>query len=181
MKRASRQAFTTIEIMVVVALCGVVISLAATLLAQMLHMEGDARRAADESRELARLAIGFRADAHAASKIEIAAGAGKATLRQAGERAIDYIASEGRVERVQRDGEKTSGRDSFQLCGDGLPVVAKIAFESQSVDGQEFAAMAVEWREDLGRRSTTPVKVSRIEARLARDAELIAANPGDEQ
>ncbi len=180
MKRASRQAFTTIEIMVVVALCGVVISLAATLLAQMLHMEGDARRSADESRELARLAISFRADAHAASKIEIAAGAGKATFRSPGESAIDYLASEGRVERVQRDGETASGRDSFQLSGDGLPVVAKIAFEGQSTEGREFAAIVIEWRDDSGRRATAPVKVSRVEARLARDAELMAANTGDE-
>jgi prepilin-type N-terminal cleavage/methylation domain-containing protein len=127
-KGKTRNAFTLIEMVVVMALLGVVMSIATTMIMGLMYFSSAEIRLANRNMEVAALATLFRSDVRVASSAVITTNANKTTglklaLLSGGE--ITYEFENGAFMRTSLQGKQrlmTVQDVSFQLLNDGLMV-----------------------------------------------------------
>jgi prepilin-type N-terminal cleavage/methylation domain-containing protein len=127
-KGKTRNAFTLIEMVVVMALLGVVMSIATTMIMGLMYFSSTEIRLANRNMEVAALATLFRSDVRVASSAVITTNANKTTglklaLLSGGE--ITYEFENGAFMRTSLEGKQrlmTVQDVSFQLLNDGLIV-----------------------------------------------------------
>ena len=127
-KCKTRNAFTLIEMVVVMALLGVVMLIATTMIMGLVYFSSTEIRLANRNMEVAALANLFRSDVRAASSAVITTNANKTTdlklaLLSGGQ--ITYEVENGAFMRTSLQGkQRLMGVDdvSFQLLNDGLMV-----------------------------------------------------------
>jgi len=127
-KGKTRNAFTLIEMVVVMALLGVVMSIATTMIMGLMYFSSTEIRLANRNMEVAALATLFRSDVRVASSAVITTNANKTTglklaLLSGGE--ITYEFENGAFMRTSLQGKQrlmTVQDVSFQLLNDGLMV-----------------------------------------------------------
>lgn len=127
-KRKTRNAFTLIEMVVVMALLGVVMSIATTMIMGLMYFSSTEIRLANRNMEVAALATLFRSDVRVASSAVITTNANKMTglklvLLSGGQ--ITYEVENGSFMRKSLEGKQRlmGVQDvSFQLLNDGLMV-----------------------------------------------------------
>jgi prepilin-type N-terminal cleavage/methylation domain-containing protein len=169
----NRRGSSLVEMLLVIAVSGVVMALVAGLIGAMLHAQATARQAARRSSELARLSLRFRTDAHSAAGASAegrtpSGAASRLTLAMGGDRSIEFSATGGRVDRIRKEGETIVHRDSFVLSGDRDDLAASIDFENAAT---ERAAIVVRLRAAVD-PSGAAGQVSRLEAQVGRDRKL---------
>jgi hypothetical protein len=103
--------------LVVVSFAAVMVGLSATLIHFLLGADREAQRVVRFNRSVMRLSEAFRADVHAAGRIELpAAEAGKSVLLLAGAgggREVRYEVDTYQVTRVESDGGRQTHQDTF--------------------------------------------------------------------
>ena len=127
-KYKTRNAFTLIEMVVVMALLGVVMLIATTMIMGLIYFSSTEIRLANRNMEVAALANLFRSDVRVASSAVITTNANKPTglklaLLSGGE--ITYEVENGSFMRKSLEGkQRLMGVEdvSFQLLNDGLMV-----------------------------------------------------------
>ena len=127
-KGKTRNAFTLIEMVVVMALLGVVMSIATTMIMGLMYFSSAEIRLANRNMEVAALATLFRSDVRVASSAVITTNANQSTglklaLLSGGQ--ITYEVENGSFMRKSLEGkQRLMGVDdvSFQLLNDGLMV-----------------------------------------------------------
>ena len=127
-KGKTRNAFTLIEMVVVMALLGVVMSIATTMIMGLMYFSSTEIRLANRNMEVAALANLFRSDVWVASSAVITTNANKTTglklaLISGGQ--ITYEVENGAFMRTSLEGKQRliGVQDvSFQLLNDGLMV-----------------------------------------------------------
>lgn len=159
-----REAFTLVELVVVVSVMSLLLSMVAVLLHGMLYAHHRGLRQAAAGQSLMRLADQFREDVQAAESMEIE-NATTARLLAAGQPSITYRIDDRFVLRQSRpDGPASvDSRDAFTL-----PKNARIRLDLEEVGQQRFAVLSV--TAPTGPDGKAPVwRATRVEAQLARD------------
>ena len=142
-KCKTRNAFTLIEMVVVMALLGVVMLIATTMIMGLVYFSSTEIRLANRNMEVAALANLFRSDVRAASSAVITTNANKTTdlklaLLSGGQ--ITYEVENGAFMRTSLQGkQRLMGVDdvSFQLLNDGLMVELNCLDKADSIRTRE--------------------------------------------
>jgi len=116
----NRAAYSLVELMVVIALTGVVASIAAVCLHGLYSVDRAAREDSERRSSMVRLSIRFRSDTHFASEAAVSPGSdeGQAiVLTQSPDRSIEYCAESNKIERIVRQSQQIVHRDAFRLPG----------------------------------------------------------------
>lgn len=118
MKR--RPAYTLVEMMVVIALMGVVASIAAVCLHGLYRVDRSSREDCERRRSMVRLSVQFRSDAHLASEATVDVGGDETQaimLTQPSDRSIEYRVETHGIKRIVRQSQQTVHQDIFRLPG----------------------------------------------------------------
>ncbi len=118
MKR--RPAYTLVEMMVVIALVGVVASIAAVCLHGLYQVDRGSREDCERRRSMVRLSVQFRSDAHLASEATVDVGGNETqaiVFAQPSNRSIEYRAESHGIKRIVRQSQQTVHQDVFRLPG----------------------------------------------------------------
>ena len=142
-KCKTRNAFTLIEIVVVMTLLGVVMLIATTMIMGLVYFSSTEIRLANRNIEVAALANLFRSDVRVASSAVITTNANKTTdlklaLLSGGQ--ITYEVENGAFMRTSLQGkQRLMGVDdvSFQLLNDGLMVELNCLDKADSIKTRE--------------------------------------------
>jgi len=142
-KCKTRNAFTLIEMVVVMALLGVVMLIATTMIIGLMYFSSTEIRLANRNMEVAALANLFRSDVRVASSAVITTNANKSTglklsLPSGGQ--ITYEVENGAFLRKSLEGkQRLMGVDdvSFQLLNDGLMVELNCLDKADSIKTRE--------------------------------------------
>jgi prepilin-type N-terminal cleavage/methylation domain-containing protein len=172
----TRRGSSLVEIMIVIAISGVILALITALVGGMLKTEAQARQASRQSSELSRLSLRFRADAHSAAAARVEhtpENAARLTLDLGQNRSIEFLAEEGRVDRIRKDGDAVVHRDSFVLAEAAGDIRVTIEFESNMPESAPHsAAIAVAYRAAVEPENAAAYQISRLEAEIGRDRRL---------
>jgi len=142
-KSKTRNAFTLIEMVVVMALLGVVMLIATTMIIGLMRFSSTEIRLANRNMEVAALANLFRSDVRVASSAVITINANKTSglklaLLSGGQ--ITYAVENGAFMRTSLQGkQRLMGVDdvSFQLLNDGLMVELNCLDKADSIRTRE--------------------------------------------
>ena len=138
-KCKSRSAFTLIEMVVVMALLGVVMLIATTMIMGLMYFSSTEIRLANRNMEVAALANLFRSDVHVSSSAVITTMTGlKLVLLSGGQ--ITYEVENGAFMRKSLEGkQRLMGvyDVSFQLLNDGLMVELNCLDKADSIITRE--------------------------------------------
>jgi len=142
-KCKTRNAFTLIEMVVVMALLGVVMLIATTMIMGLVYFSSTEIRLANRNMEVAALANLFRSDVRVASSAVITTNANKTTglkLEFLSGGQITYEVENGAFMRTSLQGkQRLMGVDdvSFQLLNDGLMVELNCLDKADSIKTRE--------------------------------------------
>ena len=142
-KCKTRNAFTLIEMVVVMALLGVVMLIATTMIIGLMYFSSTEIRLANRNMEVAALANLFRSDVRVASSAVITTNANKTTglkLEFLSGGQITYEVENGAFMRTSLQGkQRLMGVDdvSFQLLNDGLMVELNCLDKADSIKTRE--------------------------------------------
>lgn len=123
-----RPAYSLVEMMVVIALLGVVASIAAVCLHGLYRVDRGAREDCERRRSMVRLSVQFRSDAHLATEAAVGVGGDETraiVFTQPPDRTIEYRAESNGIKRIVRQSQKIVHQDVFRLPG-----VRKIRLET---------------------------------------------------
>lgn len=115
-----RPAYTLVEMMVVIALMGVVASIAAVCLHGLYRVDRGSREDCERRRSMVRLSVQFRSDAHLASEATVDVGGDETQaimFTQPTNRSIEYRAEPHGIRRIVRQSQQTVHQDVFRLPG----------------------------------------------------------------
>jgi hypothetical protein len=117
-----RRAVSLIELLLAMSACTVILTMSATLIHRVLHVQSKSRAIFDGERAAMRLSDQFRHDVHAAAAAETngaSLGAGVILrLQLEGGETVEYRRAEGTVLRVVLDGDATQAREQFNFPAD---------------------------------------------------------------
>lgn len=181
----NRRGTSLVELLVVIVVNGAVLALIAALTGAMLRSEAQARQAAQWTRQLARLSLQFRADAHAANEARIdetppAAPASQMTLVLGPNDSLEYRAAPGRVDRIRSTDGAVVHRDSFFLADNRLDLAANMRLEtSAAADRPSMVAIVIDRRAAVEPAKDAATRVYRLEALLGRERRQSDAPPAE--
>ncbi len=115
-----RPAYSLVEMMVVIALMGVVASIAAVCLHGLYRVDRGAREDFERRRTMVRLSVQFRSDAHLASEATVDAGSDETraiVFTQPPDRTIEYRAESNGIKRIVHQSQQIVHQDVFRLPG----------------------------------------------------------------
>jgi len=110
-----RSGTTLLELLVVITVGTAVTGMAVGLLGLALHFRRETQSRLQATAAVERLDRQFREDCHAALDCQPLAAADGWSLALTGDAVVEYRFHPGRVERVERAGEKVRGRETFVL------------------------------------------------------------------
>ena len=154
----SRRAFSLIEMLVVIAVSGVLMSVALTTLYTLMQAESSGRDHVSQAATVARLADQFRSDVHAALRPIVSEAQAKDQWQfaLAKDTAVTYKAFPGEVQRHEQVAGKLVRQESYLLpddsTADAVPVMAGLVISpprSASAAGREIrvdAALGIDHR-----------------------------------
>jgi len=115
-----RPAYSLVEVMVVIALTGVVASIAAVCLHGLYRVDRGVRKDIERRRSTVRLSVQFRSDAHLALEAAVNVGSGETqaiVFTQLPDRSIEYRVESNGISRIVRQSQRIVHQDVFRLPG----------------------------------------------------------------
>jgi type II secretory pathway component PulJ len=160
-----RRGFALIECLVLITVMATLLGLCAGTIHLLLQLDRSGRDASEQAADLARLARDFRADAHAAARVDPPGrSALNVVLSDGGWRTVEYAVRPGDILRTVRDGDEIGRRETYrrparapariELTRDGPgPILALVIDRPTGVDPVSSAG---EFRieADLGKHQT---------------------------
>lgn len=162
-----RRGTTLIEVLTTVTVLTILLALAAGLIRLLIRLDLSGRDATEAAVSGARLARGFRDDAHRSAELAPrAAEAGHLALSLPDGLVVDYRARDHDLVRELRDGDRVRHREVYRL-----PVRSTVTFEATTESGKPAVALIVR------RDPKTPEPAGRTVAELGRWVRLSGGRP----
>lgn len=175
----SRAGFTLTQLLVVIALIGVITTVAISIIITMLQLEGRTVQVWLTQESLRRLAEDFREDAHAAKTAEIRTQNDSPTMifrSGTPTTSVTYVATENQVVRRETDGDKLLRTESYQVPEATFAFQA-VGSNSETTDlkpGQLVNLTCLRPNvEAINRRTPAPRHEEHILAELGRDHRFV--------
>jgi hypothetical protein len=163
-----RRGISMVEMMVMMTAVAALLGMTVIVLQLLMKLDADGRGRLERAGAIGRLSRRFRADAHAASGVEIvAADPGKPPAMRiipGPNRVIEYQPrQDGEIARVESVGGKVARRETFIL-----PRTGAVRLSLRDLDGRRFAVVGLD---SLSRKNRIdPVRTLEILGAVGRDA-----------
>ena len=159
---SKRQAFTLVELMIMLSASSVLMALAVGLVHRSMSASSLAKARANHQRALVRLADQFRNDIHQGDAVD-QLNADRLTLRLANGRLVDYVVENRHCRRQESLGDDRRSLETFELLSG-----ARVAFEQ---DDKPARVTLTVTREAAG-HGAEPLVDAHVEAILGRRPKL---------